>query len=107
MKKMLTLFVALALVSGLALTAIAQNKGPAEIKMPVKMGDVTFSHSKHQELVADCTTCHHTGLDDPSCKSCHGGKPDAPNAKKAFHALCKDCHKNEAGPTKCKACHIK
>ncbi|SHI45466.1 Class III cytochrome C family protein [Malonomonas rubra DSM 5091] len=107
MRKMLTLFVAVALVSGFAFAAIAQDKGPAEIKMPVNMGDVTFSHGKHQEMVGDCAICHHTGLDDPSCKSCHGSKPDAPKAKKVFHKLCKDCHKKEAGPTKCKECHIK
>lgn len=107
MKKLLTLFVAVALVSVAAMTVIAADKGPAELKMSASMGDVTFNHAKHQELVTDCATCHHTGVADGACKTCHGSKPEAPKAKKAFHKLCKDCHKKEAGPTKCKACHVK
>lgn len=107
MKKMLTLFIAAALVSTFAIAAIAQDKGPAEIKMPVNMGTVTFDHAKHQGLASDCAICHHTGMDVPKCKDCHDAKPDAPKAKKVFHKLCKDCHKKEAGPTKCKECHVK
>lgn len=107
MKKMLILFIAVTLVSVTAMVAVAQNKGPAEVKMTASMGDVNFNHTKHQELVPDCATCHHTGLDNANCKSCHDAKPEAPTAKKAFHTLCKDCHKKESGPTKCKACHIK
>jgi len=107
MKKMLTLFVAATLVTSFAFVALAQDKGPAEIKMPASMGAITFNHEKHQGLVSDCATCHHTGMDVPNCKSCHGVKSDAPKAKKAFHKLCKDCHKKQSGPTKCKACHVK
>ena len=107
MKKMLILFVAAALVTVSAIGAIAENKGPADIKMEASMGDVNFNHAKHQELVPECATCHHVGLDAGGCKSCHDSKPDAPKAKKVYHKLCKDCHKKESGPTKCKACHIK
>ncbi len=107
MKKMLTLFVAVTFVSLTAMVAIAENKGPAEVKMKASMGDVTFDHAAHQERVTDCATCHHTGMDSGTCKSCHDAKPEAPKAKKAFHKLCKSCHKKESGPTKCKACHVK
>lgn len=107
MQKMLTLFVALSLVSLAAMTAVAEDKGPAEIKMPASMGDVNFNHAKHQESVADCATCHHTGLQTGTCKNCHDAKPEVPKAKNVFHKLCKDCHKKESGPTKCKTCHIK
>lgn len=107
MKKLLTLFVAAALISLAAGTAIADNKGPAEVKLPASMGDITFQHAKHQERVADCATCHHVGVDAGACSSCHDAKPDAPKAKKVFHKLCKSCHKKESGPTKCKACHVK
>jgi hypothetical protein len=107
MKKMITLFVAVTFVSISGFAAIGQETGPAEVKMPASMGDVTFNHAKHQELVSDCVKCHHAGVEAGSCKSCHDAKPDAPKAKKVFHKLCKDCHKKESGPTKCKACHVK
>ena len=108
MKKMLVLLVVATLVAGSALVAVADN-GPAEIKLSAKMGDITFPHEKHQGIEADCTVCHHNGVEEPNCHSCHGAKDDAPDAKKVFHQLCKDCHKEAGGnaPTKCKGCHVK
>ncbi len=105
MRKMLVLLAIVALVASTAFVAVAQDKGPASIKMEVKMGDVTLDHAKHQGLT-DCVTCHHTG-DYALCKSCHGAKPEAPKSKKAYHDQCKGCHKNDGGPTKCKGCHVK
>ena len=105
MKKMLVLLAVAALVATTAFVAVAQDKGPASIKMDVKMGAITLDHTKHQGLT-DCATCHHTGGFE-ACKTCHGAKPEAPKAKKAFHKLCKDCHKKNDGPTKCKGCHVK
>ncbi|NOY12234.1 MAG: cytochrome c3 family protein [Deltaproteobacteria bacterium] len=109
MKKLMILFVALTLVTFAAMTAIADNKdkGPTEVKLPARMGEVTFQHAKHQERVEDCTTCHHAGVEAGACRSCHGEKAEAPKAKKVFHKLCRSCHKGNAGPTKCKACHTK
>ncbi len=105
MKKFLVLLVVFAFV-GSAIVAVASDKGPAEVKFDVKMGNVTFNHAAHQELVADCATCHHTGGFE-SCKSCHDGTK-APKSKDAFHNSCKDCHKKEGkGPQKCKECHVK
>lgn len=105
MKKMLVLFAIVALVATSAFVAVAQDKGPASIKMEVKMGAVTLDHAKHQGLT-DCATCHHTGGFE-KCKSCHGVDKKAPKAKKAYHKNCKDCHKAKGGPTKCKGCHVK
>jgi len=108
MKKMLILFVAVAMVSVAAMSVVAaDNKGPKEVKLEAKMGTVTFQHAVHQERVADCKTCHHMGVEAGACRSCHGVKPEAPKAKDAFHKVCKDCHKTQNGPTKCKGCHVK
>lgn len=104
MKKILILFVALAMVSVAAMAVVAAEKGPAEIKLPASMGEITFDHAAHQGRVADCATCHHQG-EGVACRSCHGTKPEAPAAKKAFHDKCKGCHKGQNGPTKCKECH--
>ena len=104
MKKLLILLVAVALVSVAAMSVVADDKGPAEIKLPAKMGEVTFNHAAHQGRVADCATCHHQGA-GTACRSCHGVKADAPKAKDAFHTRCKGCHKEQNGPTKCKQCH--
>lgn len=106
MKKLLTLIVAITLVTAASLSAIAQNTGPDEIKLKASMGDITFNHATHRDLT-DCATCHHEGLDAGNCHSCHDAKPEAPKAKKVFHKLCKDCHKASSGPTKCKECHVK
>jgi len=107
MKKLLTLFVAIALVGVAAFSVIAAEKGPAEVKFKASMGEVTFNHAAHQERVPECGTCHHMGVEAGGCLSCHDAKPDVPKGKTAFHKLCKDCHKKTNGPTKCKECHQK
>jgi hypothetical protein len=104
MKKLLIMLVALTLVSIAAMAVVAADKGPAEIKMPASMGEVSFDHASHQGRVTDCTTCHHQG-EGTACKSCHGTTAGVPDAKSAFHASCKGCHKEQNGPTKCKECH--
>ncbi len=106
MKKLLVMITAAIIVTSVATLVIAATNGPAEVKYSPKMGTVTFNHEAHQGLT-DCTTCHHTG-DYAQCTSCHGSDQNAPKAKDAFHALCKDCHSEmKKGPTKCKECHIK
>lgn len=104
MKKLAMVFALVAFVCGIFSYAVA-GEGPAEIKLPAKMGEVTFPHHAHQAKVADCTACHHNGVDAGSCTSCHGVKPEAPAAKDAFHKQCKECHQKNGGPTSCKACH--
>lgn len=109
MKKLLVLLIVAAFV-GTAFVAIAQDKGPAVIKMDkAKTGVVTFDHAKHQADVSDCSVCHHTdGFD--KCSSCHVAKVDGKKLKykTAMHNSCKGCHKEmKKGPTKCKECHVK
>ncbi len=104
MKKFLILCVAVAMVSLAAMAVVAADNGPAEIKLPASMGEITFKHAEHQKRVADCKTCHHQGA-GTACRSCHGVKAGVPAAKKIFHDKCKGCHKEQNGPTKCKECH--
>lgn len=106
MKKIVILLVVAGLVATTAMFAMANN-GPAEIKLEASMGTVTFQHTAHQAKVADCTECHHKGVEAGKCTACHGVDAAVPKAKDAFHKLCKDCHKAQNGPTKCKGCHVK
>lgn len=81
----LTLFVA-----GAALAADT-------ITLPAKMGNVTFPHKKHQEMLKECTACHEKGP----------GKIEG-LGKEWAHKTCKGCHETkQAGPTKCAECHKK
>jgi hypothetical protein len=109
MKKLLVLLAIVAFV-GTALTAVAQDKGPAQIKMDkAKTGVVTFNHATHQTAVPDCAACHHTGGFE-KCSSCHAKADDGAKIKykSAIHNNCKGCHKEmKKGPTKCKECHVK
>jgi len=106
MKKLLILLIAASFVATAAMSVIANDKGPAEIKLEASMGTVTFNHAAHQDRITDCATCHHQG-ELTTCHTCHDGKA-APKAKKVFHDNCKGCHvEQKSGPTKCKECHIK
>lgn len=107
MKKLLPVTIVLCLMFIFSQVSLATEQGPAQIKLPASKGVVTFDHATHQQLVGDCTTCHHAGLEAGSCKSCHGVKPEAPKTMTAYHKLCKDCHKQGNGPTKCSGCHVK
>ena len=102
MKKVLVTLLALSFLAVGAAAVFAA--GPSEVTLSAKMGDVTFPHDAHQEIVSDCTTCHHTGLSEPNCHSCHGVDDAAPKTKDAFHKSCKGCHKEQGGPTGCKDC---
>ena len=107
MKQLVALCITLAFLS-LGIVAVAGN-GPDEIVFENTKGTVTFNHAQHQAAIADCATCHHKGVDQGSCLSCHDGTK-APSAKKAFHSLCKDCHKKSESQKvagKCSECHVK
>lgn len=106
MKRFIAVMVTLGLVALGTATLVSADNGPAEIKLPAKMGEVNFPHQAHQDIAGDCTKCHHKGLDDPSCRGCHDGT-NAPKFKDAAHKLCKECHKASSGPTDCKGCHKK
>ncbi|MCA1989015.1 MAG: cytochrome c family protein [Desulfarculus sp.] len=118
------LFLALALAAaGLALAQednlIINSQALGEHTRPL----VKFSHAKHSEKIADCTTCHHdfspTGNRGSSegqfCSDCHSAQPTAKNSVSlvmAFHKQCKECHRFAAGkgqpsgPVMCGGCHV-
>ncbi len=109
MKKLMVLLMVAAFVAT-AFVAMAQDNGPAVIKM-TKKGTVTFDHAKHQgELKIACADCHHTD-GYAKCSSCHVKKADGKKLgyKKAMHNNCIGCHKEmKKGPVKgCKSCHVK
>lgn len=84
---------------------------------------VKFNHEKHQEVVSECTRCHHdydeymnnVGSEGQACSECH----DKSNGKstvsllRAFHVQCKECHEvllargDKSGPIMCGQCHKK
>jgi len=86
---------------------IAQGEAKETIVLECPaMGNATLSHQKHSTLT-DCKTCHHTGMDQPKCSSCHT-KDSKVTAQDAFHKNCIDCHKEkQKGPTGCMDCHKK
>lgn len=83
----------------------AANKGAAEIKLSGSdEGKKTkaFKHHAHHDFADSCKTCHHEGLDEPSCiGACH----EPSDAKKIFHKQCRDCHKENGVDDKCSFCH--
>lgn len=85
---------------------IAQESQKDTITLESSMGNVTFSHKKHCELDA-CNKCHHTGMGNPECTTCHSKEAEV-NPMNAFHKNCIDCHKEkQAGPVGCGDCHKK
>lgn len=83
---------------------------------------VKFNHEKHQEVVTECTSCHHdydehmnnVGGEGQACSECHGiakGEDKAIPLVKAFHLQCKGCHEGllargqKSGPIMCGQCH--
>jgi hypothetical protein len=78
--------------AGMALAA-----GPETITLNAKMGNVTFPHKKHQEVLKSCKPCHEKAP----------GKIEG-IGKDWAHKTCKGCHTEKAkGPTKCSECHKK
>ncbi len=91
MKKLLAAAMMVALYAS---TAMADDT----IVFKAKIGDVTFPHKMHQEMLQDCALCH--GKKEP-------GKMEGFD-KDAAHKLCKGCHEaKKAGPVKCYDCHKK
>ncbi len=91
------------IIAAAALTLFAASlamaaAGPETITLPAKMGNVTFPHAKHQEMLKDCKKCHATDA---------GGKIEG-FGKDIAHKNCKGCHEeSKKGPTSCKDCHKK
>ncbi len=77
-----------------AVTAAAATP-PAEVKIPNKNGEITFSHAKHKEV---------------KCEICHGNATGGKIAlsKEWGHKTCLDCHKankDKGASITCKTCH--
>jgi hypothetical protein len=65
--------------------------------LKASMGDVTFNHKMHQDMLKDCTKCH---AKEPGKIEDFG--------KEWAHKTCKGCHADmKKGPTGCKECHKK
>lgn len=88
------------IIAAVALTIFSTGAalaGDTIVLKAANVGDVTFPHVKHQELLKDCKICHTAGP----------GKIEG-FGKDAAHKLCKGCHETKkAGPTKCGECHKK
>ncbi len=92
MKKLIAAAALTIFSAGLALAA-----GPETISLPAKMGNVSFNHKKHQDMLKDCKICHEKGP----------GKIEG-FGKDMTHKTCKGCHEEKKqGPTKCGECHKK
>jgi hypothetical protein len=65
-------------------------------------------HSLHIEMNDEnCTTCHHTGEKDGSCRYCHKNEnsENTVSMEGASHLSCIGCHRELSGPAKCSECH--
>lgn len=115
MKKLILVAVAALFSAGLGLSvAVAKDapKDPVTVSTPgAKRDPVTFDHAKHADV--KCEQCHHKGLDDPKCGTCHTveGKDGVSKVQDAMHAktgACRSCHFDEgAKKLKCAECHKK
>jgi hypothetical protein len=84
---------------------------------------VKFNHEKHQEVVSECTRCHHdydeymnnVSSEGRACSECHGktGGDSSVTLVNAFHLQCKTCHNahiarvRNGGPVMCGQCHLR
>jgi hypothetical protein len=128
MKKTVLYAVVLTLAVGFGSSAMAADKGPADITLQAtkdaaaKPKPAAFPHAKHQATMA-CGDCHHgkdaagkqeaykEGQKIEKCETCHNSaaglaNKDVATYKDAAHKNCKGCHtEKKAGPTKCDGCH--
>jgi hypothetical protein len=77
-----------------------------------KLKTVPFSHLEHEELTADCRTCHHEKLEP--CSECHtlagADKGDGVKLYRAMHGMtaessCVGCHETKKAAAECAGCH--
>ncbi len=87
----------LLLAAALAVFSVSTSMAADTIVLKAKIGDVTFPHKMHQEMLTDCKVCHEK---EP-------GKIEG-FGKDSAHKLCKGCHEaKKQGPVKCYDCHKK
>ncbi len=53
----------------------------------------------HKTVRKDCMNCHHKGLTDPFCFTCHEEEEEI------YHKVCIECHTTYDVPTSCRTCH--
>ncbi len=101
--------IGMAMLGGLLLAAAAGAEttleSPEMVRFSSPFGVVAYTHKVHEAMARSCELCHHEGVEEGKCKICHGVDPEAPEAKEAFHRLCKGCHMVKKGPVDCSGCH--
>jgi len=111
-KKGLLLILAAVQLAGLAVGAAEGKRGAKEMVLfGGSLGNVPFSHLRHQEAYIDCNSCHKLFPQDAGAiqKLIRQDKLK----KKEVMDQCTKCHKELAlsaqkgGPVKCKECHQK
>ncbi len=114
MKKLILVAAAVVFSVGLALSAaVAADApgGPVTVTNYGKKAAVSFEHAKHKDV--KCEQCHHKGMGDPKCGTCHKLDADGatPKMQDAAHAkdkgACYGCHRADdaAHKLKCNDCH--
>lgn len=93
MKKIVILALTGAVVIALVLPVVALGP-PAQVNFAgaKRKPAVVFDHAAHEQLAADCKTCHHMGVGNGKCNGCHGVATVAPTFKRAMHKSCRGCH---------------
>ncbi len=89
-----------------------ENRGAAEIILESgSRGNIAFPHSRHQDVISDCKTCH--TLFPQKSGSIQALIAQGSLEKKQAMTVCQSCHKDMAsreektGPTRCSKCHDK
>lgn len=83
-----------------SVSPLSQVVGPAVIVLYASVGNVTFSHKMHQDMIKDCRQCHH----EPPGKIAEIGKYWAHNTCQTCHEILKRAGRR-TGPTNCVGCH--
>jgi len=85
------------MVLALVATGVTMAWAADTMTFKASLGDVTFNHKAHQEMLKDCSKCHEKTP----------GKIEG-FGKDWAHKTCKGCHAEmKKGPTGCKECHKK
>lgn len=104
-RKILPLTLGLLVFLSVPIASLAST--PEKVVLKSKLGNITFPHLRHEQMISNCETCHHMGVAAGGCSHCHNKEPEAPKAKDAYHRLCKGCHAEKSGPSGCGDCHKK
>jgi len=92
-------------------SAAPQNLGPEKLSILTggSLGDVPFSHRKHQTTLEDCSRCHK--LLPQAGGSVSKLKAEGELQNQQVMNQCRDCHRlraekgEKSGPTNCSGCH--